>query len=174
MNLETNKGIYRFLYTRDKPKALKLAGIIMALFSIGGLAYTPVFGVIMALGAGGLLMWQSGIEVNLEDGKYRLINSFGPVGVGDWDNLPPLKCVSVFKTNLVSNTYSRTGMAVTNRESVIQVNLATESNQRIRLYDSDEIDDAFEFAIDLSKQLDLKIWDATTRDQKWYKAKGRK
>lgn len=146
----------------------------MALFSIGGLAYTPVFGVIMALGAGGLLMWQSGIEVNLEDGKYRLINSFGPVGVGDWDNLPPLKCVSVFKTNLVSNTYSRTGMAVTNRESVIQVNLATESNQRIRLYDSDEIDDAFEFAIDLSKQLDLKIWDATTRDQKWYKAKGRK
>ncbi len=174
MKLETKNGIYQFLYTRDKPKALKLAGIIMALFSIAGLVYTPVFGVLMVLGAGGLLTWQSGIEVSMKDRKYRLINSFGPLVVGDWGDLPPLKCVSVFKTNLVSNTYSRTGMAVTNREAVIQVNLATESNQRIRLYDANKVDDAFEFATDLSRELKLKIWDATTRDQKWHKAKGRK
>jgi hypothetical protein len=168
MNLETKSGIYRFLYTRDKPKALKLAGVIVALFSVGGLMTTPLFGVVMAVGAVGLLTWQSGIEVNIKERKYRLINSFGPVGVGDWDKLPPLKCVSVFKTNLVSNTYSRTGMAVTNRDAVIQVNFATESNQRIRLYDTEDVEDAFEFAKDLAKEFDLKIWDATSREQKWY------
>ena len=146
-----------------------MAGVIVALFSIGGLATTPLLGVVMALGAIGLLGWQSGIEVNFEEGKYRLINSFGPVGIGDWDSLPPIKCVAVFKTNLVSNTYSRTGLAVQSRDSVIQVNLATQNNQRIRLYDTDEVEDAFEFAQDVANRLDLKIWDATTKDQKWLK-----
>jgi hypothetical protein len=174
MKFETNNYIYRFLYKRDKPKALMLAGVIVALFSIGGLVYMPLFGVVMAIGSVGLLTWESGIELNIEDRKYRLINSFGPVGFGDWDDIPPLKCVSVFKTNLVSNTYSRTGMAVTNREAIIQVSLATESNQRIRLCDTEEAAEAFEFATELAKEFNLKVWDATSRDQKWYKAKGRK
>ncbi|MCB9187216.1 MAG: hypothetical protein H6601_10820 [Flavobacteriales bacterium] len=139
----------------------------MALFSIGGLVTTPVFGIVLAIGAGGLLMYQSGIEVNYNERTYRLITAFGPQGFGTWEPLPPINCVSVFKTQLVSSTYGRSNASVTTREEVIQVNLATEQNQRIRLFETDNIEEAFAFAKKVSEKLDLKVWDATTREGHW-------
>ncbi|MDB4655875.1 hypothetical protein OAE48_03410 [Flavobacteriales bacterium] len=61
------EDIYQFLYRRDKPMPMKIMGVIVALFSIGGIASSPFFGIIMALGAGGLIAYQSGIEVNFKE-----------------------------------------------------------------------------------------------------------
>ena len=47
MNPET----YRYIYTRDKPMSIKIIGVVAALFSVMGLAYSPFFGIIMGLGA---------------------------------------------------------------------------------------------------------------------------
>jgi len=159
--------IYQFLYKRDKPMAMKVMGVLVALFSIGGLATTPVFGVVMALAAGGLLAYQPGIEVNFAERTYRMITAFGPRGFGNWEPLPALKCVSVFKTQLVSSTYGRTNASVTTREEVIQVNLATEQNQRIRLLETDNAEQAFAFAKEVSQKLNLQVWDATGKEGKW-------
>ncbi len=159
--------IYQFLYKRDKPRPIKILGIIVAIFSVGGLVYSLVLGVIMALGAVGLIAYQSGIEVNFEERTYRLINAFGHQGFGSWESLPPLKCVSLFKTQLVSTTYARSSASVTTRDQVIQVNLATEQNARILLFETNNIEEAIVIAKEASHKLNLKIWDATTSDGKW-------
>jgi hypothetical protein len=62
--------------------SIKVLGILMALFSLGMLATSPVFGIVMALGAGGLLAYQSGIEVNFRQRSYRTITAFGPQAFG--------------------------------------------------------------------------------------------
>ena len=50
-----NPEIYCYIYTRYKPMSLKILGIVVALFSVMGLAYSPVFGILMALGGIGVL-----------------------------------------------------------------------------------------------------------------------
>lgn len=158
---------YQFLYRRDKPMSMKVLGILAALFSVGGLAFTPLFSVVLALGAGGLLLYQNGIELNFKERTYRMITAFGPQAFGTWEPLPSIKCVSVFKTQLVSSTYGRSNASITTREEVIQVNLATEQNKRIRLFETDNREEAFAFAKELAQRLDLNVWDASEKDGKW-------
>jgi len=163
MNPET----YRYIYTRDKPMSIKIMGVVVALFSVMGLAYSPVFGIFMALGSIGILSYQPGVEVDFANRRYRLITALGPQSFGTWLPLPPLKCISVFKTQLVSSAFGRSGASVTSRQSVIQVNLATANNERIRLLETEDKEAAFAFAQQLAPKLDLQIWDATEREGKW-------
>lgn len=161
------EDVHQYLYRRDKPMPMKIMGVIAALFSIGGAAYSPVFGVVLALGAGGLLAYHSGIEVNFRQRTYRMIMALGTHGFGAWQPLPAVKCVSVFSTTLVSSTYGRSNASITTREPVIQVNLATQQNQRIRLLETEHMDEAMAFAKHVAQQLELDIWDATGREGKW-------
>ncbi len=159
--------VYQFLYKRDKPMPMKIMGFVAAVFSLGGVAYFPVFGVVLAIGAIGLFAYHNGIEVNFKQRTYRMITALGSKGFGSWEPLPSLKCVSVFKTELVSSTYGRSSASITTRQTVFQVNLATEQNKRIRLYETEVVEEAFSFAKEVSLKLDLKIWDATEKEGKW-------
>ena len=159
--------IHQFLYKQDKPKSFKILGVLAVIFSLGGLATSPVFGVIMALVAVGLLAYQNGVEVNVKERTYRMITAIGPKVFGQWQPLPAIKCVSVFKTNLVNSTYSRSNRSVTTKQTVIQVNLATEQNDRIRVFETEEIEEAFVFAKEFAQKLNLNVWDATEPQGKW-------
>lgn len=167
MKTELEKNPYRFIYKREKPTSMKLMGVLAALFSLGGLAYTPVFGVAMALAAGGLLLYQSGIEVDFNEKKYRLITAFGSQGFGNWEPIPALKCVSVFKTKFSSQTYGRSSASITTTQHVIQVNLVTAQNKRFLLFESNDKNEAFDFANEVAAKLDRRVWDATDREGKW-------
>lgn len=158
---------HRFLYKRDKPMPMKLMAALAALFSLGGLAYSPVFSIVMGIAAAGLFVYQNGIELNFNNRSYRLISALGPQAFGTWQPLPNIKCVSVFKTELVSTTYGRSNASITTNHTVIQVNLATEQNQRIRLFETENTQEAFVFAERVAKKLNLNIWDATEREGKW-------
>lgn len=87
--------------------------------------------------------------------------------MGKWRSLPELKCLSVFKTKLVSRTYGRSNASITTEESVVQVNLVSESNERIKLLEVENLDEAVVFAKDWSKKLDTRVWDAADREGKW-------
>lgn len=165
----TLPDIYFYRYTRDKPMAMKLGGVLAAIFGIGGLVTSPFFGVIMALGAAGLLAYQTGIEVDLVQRRYRLVTIFGPQHFGEWMALPELKCVSVFRTTIVSSTYGRSNASVTHRDKVVQVNLATVDNKRIRLLEVEEQEEAFAFARLVATRMELRIWDATGKEGRWVK-----
>ena len=166
-HIPMNPETYRYIYTRDKPMSIKIIGVVAALFSVMGLAYSPFFGIIMGLGGIGVLAYQPGEEVDFANRRYRLITALGPQSFGTWESLPPLKCISVFKTQLVSSAFGRSGASVTSRQSVIQVNLATAGNQRIRLLETEDKEAAFAFAQQLVPKLDLQVWDATEREGRW-------
>ncbi|MDB4655874.1 hypothetical protein OAE48_03405 [Flavobacteriales bacterium] len=96
-----------------------------------------------------------------------MITAMGTQGVGSWEPLSEIKCVSIFKINLVSSTYGRSNASITTRQTVIQVNLATEQNKRIRLFETEEIEEAIVFAKNVAQKLDLNIWDALGKEGKW-------
>ena len=167
MSTNLDKDNYRFIYKREKPTSIKVMGILAALFSLGGLAYTPVFSAAMALAAAGLFLYQSGIEINFSQRKYRLITAFGSQGFGNWEALPELKCVSVFKTKFSSKTYGRSNASITTTQHLVQVNLVTAENKRLLCFESESKEESFGFAKKLAARLDEKIWDATEQEGKW-------
>lgn len=167
MKIDLDKKPHRFIYKREKPTSLKVLGIIAALFGFGGLAYTPVFGVVMLVAASGLLLYQRGIELDLGAGRYRLITAIGGQGFGNWEPLPALKCVSVFKTKFTSRTYGRSNASVTSSDEVVQVNLVTADDKRLLVFESNNTAEACTFAQAIAAKLNQKIWDATEREGKW-------
>ncbi|TAL60393.1 MAG: hypothetical protein EPN85_07300 [Bacteroidetes bacterium] len=159
--------IYKYIYKRDKPFMVKLLAAMVAGVALLKIQNTPIFGLIMGLGSVGLFGYQSGIEVDFKNKKYRLITTFGPQVFGNWQPLPPLKYISVFKANLVSTVTGFTGTTVTQKKEVTQVNLITDKNKLLRLLETKDMNEAFEFAKQTAPKLDLKIWNATVRPAEW-------
>jgi|GEM_PF-1301147 len=159
--------LYFYRFERDKPVALKVGGVLAAIFGVGGLVTSPVFGVIMVVVGFGLLAYQTGIEVDFAQRRYRMVTIFGPQRFGDWLPLPEMTCVSVFRTTIVSSTYGRSSASVTQRDQVTQVNLATVDNRRIRLLEVEDSTEAFAFAQLVATKTGLRIWDATGKEGRW-------
>lgn len=160
-------GVYQYLYKRDKSPAVKLLGYLAAIVGIGSMVLSPVFGVVVLLGAGGIIAYHSGIEIRVSSREYRLMHALGTKGFGDWQPLPGLKCVSLFKTRLTSRTYGRSNASFTSTDTVYQVNLATEQNKRILLYESQTLNQSLDFANQCAAHLQLPVWDATEREGRW-------
>lgn len=146
---------------------LKALGFIVALIALLKIADTPIFSMIMVMASTGIFAYQTGIEFNFAKKIYREINAFGPQSFGEWKDLPPIEYISVFKVNLVSAVYGRSGASVSTKRGVYQVNLITNQNRRLRILETENIEEAFQFAKEYATYLDLKIWDASTKDAKW-------
>jgi hypothetical protein len=117
--------------------------------------------------AGLFLLYQTGIEINFQQKTYRYITSFGIYDFGNWVDLPELKLISVFKLNISSSFFSRSGRSTTKNDIVIQVNLVSHDNKRIKLLESKNVNEAFAYANELIPLLNLKVWDATDKEGKW-------
>lgn len=158
---------YRYLYKRDKPIIVNILGTIVAAIALLKIFGEPLIGLLLGIGAGGIFVYESGIEIDFKNNKYRLINSFGLLSFGEWITLPPIDYVSIFRVNLVSAAYGRSGAKVTQKQNVIQVNLITPKNKRLRIYETKEPEQAFKFANEIANSLELKIYDATNKEGKW-------
>lgn len=108
------------------------------------------------------------MEVDIVNKRMRMVTKFIKWTTwGGWKKLPELKYISVFKT-LVSRTYSgRYGNQATDSYNVIQINLITSKNKKIKLYQSVDEDEAFKIAKQCAQELGLDIWDATSKKAKW-------
>jgi len=109
----------------------------------------------------------SGIELDLKNKRYRDVNWIGSVGIGNWNELPEVKYVSVFTAIMASSLQGRSGTSITQKDSVIQVNLIHGRSGRLKVYQTEDKAEAFEKAKIISEALDLRIYDATTKDRKW-------
>lgn len=161
--------IYHYLYKRDKPFIVKLLAYILGLIALINLLNTPLYSVVMVVGSAGILTFYNGIELDFKNQTYRNINSVGTMGFGEWIPFPDFQYVSVFAVNLVSSVYGRSGASVTQKQGVFQVNLITKQNKRIRVLETENIEEAFQFAKEIAPKLNLKIWDATTKEANWLK-----
>lgn len=114
-----------------------------------------------------LYVYQQGIEVDFKVHTYRNIISIGPLSFGKWEVIPPLKSISVFKATIVSTATSRANVTISQREKVIQVNLITERNKRIKVLETENKTEAIDFAQKIAPILNLDVWDATEQEGKW-------
>ena len=158
---------YIYLYKRDKPFIIKIVGFLVAIYALFVLVESPIFGILMVLASIGMFSFQKGIEVNFKNNTYRLITSFGPINIGEWIKFPDLQYISVFRATIKSSIEGRSGQSLSRSHKVIQVNLITNHNRRIRLLEVEDLEYAISFAKELSIKMNLDIWNATEREGKW-------
>lgn len=158
---------YIYYYNRNRALFSRIAVILIA---ISILTITRTFylvsGIIL-LAAIAFFMYRTGIEVDFTKKRYRLISRPGSPSEIDWNDLPPLQYVSIFRTTYARITRGRSNIGYKRRYSVIQVNLITAKNNRITVFETYSTEEAFECAALFAKHLQLRIWDATEKTGKW-------
>lgn len=136
-------------------------------FAVLQMAALSGIGIILFLISTGFLIYQTGVEIDFVNNKYRFIHAFGPQYFGNWMDIPDLDYISVFGANIVSQVTSRSNITLTSSANEIQVNLIAENNQHIKLFQSVNLDDAFIFAKEVATRFKLNIYDATTNEPNW-------
>lgn len=139
--------------------------IILSLLAVYFILQGTLFGIIL-LGVALKIALRHGFELDLEQRKYRNLNSLFALDLGKWKDLPEIEYVSVFKT--IKNSRARVITAeATMGFEVFKVNLFYNGNQHIEAYLSDSSDDAFKVAKHIAVFLELDILDATKPEQEW-------
>ncbi|MAP55712.1 hypothetical protein [Altibacter sp.] len=124
-----------------------------------------LFGIVL-LGAALRLSYIEGVELDLEKMRYRKLHSILVFDFGTWRPLPAIDYISVFKTRKTSRARVITAEAHLGFD-VFKVNLFYASNKHIEAYVSEEPGAAFAMAKDVAAILEVKIWDATQKEQSW-------
>lgn len=134
-----------------------IIGVYTILTDIKGLV--PLF-------IGIYLLIQDGVELDYENKTYRRVKSFLGLTVGKWQPLPEIEYVSVFKTTETTTVWAASASANVS-SSVVKINLFYNTNQKIEVYDSKNLDEAFSTAKQIASALEVDVLDATSRDTKW-------
>lgn len=159
---------YVFIYRRERPVMVKAVSGAVLIFALVRLLHSPLSSLVMGLGSIGLFSFRSGIEVNIPERKYRMVNMLGPQVFGTWEDLPELDYISLFKTNITFSASSLTTATISQTDTYIQVNLITEKKKKIKVYEGKDFNEALARAKQFSKDFQLDIWNATVRPADWY------
>ena len=158
-----NSNLNKITYKKSIPIMKFIFGT--AFFLLGILLLPHIFGF-MICGLSFFFIHTTGIELNLENLKYRTTTAFFSLTFGKWQDLPEIEYISVFKTSESTVVRAITAETVVKNE-VIKVNLFYNTNQKIEAYKTQNIDDAFEKAKQIATVLNIDILDATERESKW-------
>lgn len=135
----------------------------LVVFLLGGyilLAQKGVFFGLLFIAAGMRLSMRQGIELNLEDKKYRMLYSIYAIDFGVWKPIPEIEYVSVFKTKQKTRARLIAAQALT--ESIVfKLNLFYQGNKHIEAYVTDSKEDAFKVSESLALALNTEVYDAT-------------
>jgi hypothetical protein len=159
---------YQFICKSDKPLSMKILGGLIAIPALIKIRFNPIFGSLLSALSIGLLGYQRGIEIDFKNKRCKEFIIFGPQKIGNWSTLSNMKYISVFKANMVSKVSGQSGASVSSKESIYQVNLIHSKNAKLKLFQTLDINEAFAKAEEIAPKMDLKIWDATTRNATWY------
>lgn len=133
--------------------------IVLAFFSLFLIMQIALLGIIL-MGVALRLAMREGVEIDLNDKRYRKVYSIFAISLGSWKKLPALEYVSVFKTRKKSR--ARVIAAEAQLSTVVyKLNLFYNRNKHIEAYVSDDKDDAMNVANHIATVLELEIHDAT-------------
>lgn len=156
-----------FVFRYKKSFAYKISATLMLIYSIYLIQVYLFGGIILTIGSFLFISHVSGVELDLKQKKYRNVKIVGNQSFGGWQDLPEIKYISVFRTVIASSVMGRSGAIVTSREKTILINLVHGKNQRLRVYKTENLEDAFEKAKYFSEKLNVRIFDATLKRGKW-------
>ncbi len=96
------------------------------------------------------------IHLDIKNSRFRPTNEVGFLKFGAWKTIKNYEYVSIFRQKFKDGSYC------------FEVNLWYNRNKHFKLYEQNNFQDAFIVGYDLSKQLDIKLLDATIpNDFKW-------
>ncbi len=156
-----------FIFKYKKSYAYTIAATLMFIYTFFLVQIYLFGGILLGLGAFVLVAHTRGIEVDLQNKNYRSVVIFGNQAFGSWQPLPKINYISVFKAIIASSVMGRSGATVTTREKAILVNLIHDKNQRLLVYKTENVEDAFVRAKIFAEKLEVKIYDATNRKGHW-------
>jgi hypothetical protein len=156
-----------FIFKENKSIPYKIVSTLIFLWGILWLQYTLFGGIVLGLGSLFFFAYSKGVEINFEQHKFRKAKFLGNIPYGEWEEIPEIKYVSVFKVISSQSIIGIAGGRVTSREKITQINLIYGSNKRINVYKTDDTNDAFEKALFIAQHLNVKLFDATSRNTKW-------
>lgn len=154
------------LHHLRKISTMKLVfGVVLFCVGIFGAITNNVFNLVLS-GIGVFLMLREGSEIDLASKKYREIYSVMGIKFGVWKDLPDIEYVSVFKTK-ENKRVQGMGASANFSNEVYKLNLFYSRNNKIEVYLTEDISDAFEKAKYIADVLNIDVLDATERVSKW-------
>lgn len=122
---------------------------------------------IIFLGFSYVLLQREGAEINLITKQYRTFISVLGIKFGKWKTLPKQQYISVFSTTESTRIWAASASAKV-KNDVILLNLFSETNKKIEIYKTYDLNEAFDIALRIANDLKIDLLDATTpNDYKW-------
>ena len=154
----------KFTFKRQLPIWKTVLGLLVLI--IGLISLFSSFRGFVIIGLGIYMLLVEGSEFDFINRKYRKTKSILRFTIGNWQSLPEIEYVSVFKTN-ETTTLRQTSAEANVTNEVIKLNLFYNSNKRIEAYRTYDSEDAFNKATEIASLLNVDILDATERESKW-------
>lgn len=155
-----------FLFLNKNSFLKVFSGTVLSLFGLLLIFVSALFFGILFLISGLSLLIKTGVEIDIDNKKYRDIYSFFGLKLGKWKPLPKFDYISVFNAKLKYKT-GITAVEHEFKESIYRLLLFYNRNQKIIVYESKSKEKAFDKAKFLSDILNIDILDATTKEKKW-------
>ena len=153
------------MYNKPIPTLKLIYGIGLVVLGIISIIFGEYLGY-MFIGTSLYFLKRDGIEFDLTNEKYRKTISLFGLYYGKWQVLPDIEYVSVFRSNQTTRVWVST--ASTNvTDTIIEVNLFYDTNQKIEAFETQNINKAFLKAKELANALKVDILDATKRESNW-------
>ncbi|NRB84488.1 MAG: hypothetical protein HRU49_12045 [Winogradskyella sp.] len=153
-----------FIFKKKLPIWKLILGVLALIVGIVSI-FTTLKGFVI-IGMGVFFLLVEGSEFNFTNRSYRTIKSFLGLNFGKWGPLPNIEYVSVFKTTETTTIRERSAEANV-KNNIIKLNLFYDTNQKIEVYVTYDIEDDFKKAHELASLLNVDILDATERESKW-------
>ena len=112
---------------------MKIVGTLILLIALIKLRTTPLWGTFLTVASIGILSFYNGIELDFKNYKYRNTITLCPQKIGNWQPLPKLEYISVFRAIMVATATGYSGTSISKKFKVIQVNLIHSKNKKIKL-----------------------------------------
>jgi hypothetical protein len=153
-------------YKKNVPLWKTILGVGALIIGALGLLSLILFAVVPIV-LGLMLLKTEGSEINLESKTFRITNSILGITHGNWQVLQNPEYISVFNTT-ESITVRAVSAETTNSSAIILLNIFYNTNQKVTVYSTTDIKEAFDVASHFADALDINLLDATTKnDYKW-------
>lgn len=156
------------IYMYKKPETIKV--LLLVLF-LSGMYFTYFFTSFLGISLSVLAVFyyttSNGIILDLEKKRYQKARVFRNWTRGNWQDLPDISYVSVFKATMVSTTHSVSYRCVELKKKVVLINLIHDKNQRLNVFQTLDEKEGLQKAIFIAQKLDLPIYNATSRVGSW-------
>jgi len=167
MCLKSKMENITFIFKQKKSIPYQIASFMVLLYGIILIQYFIFGGIIIGIGSLIFISVIEGIEIDFNSRKYRNAKFIGKLTIGNWQNLPEINYISVFRTTITRAIVGRSEARVSSSERVIIINLIYDKNKKLRVYKTKDYKDAFKKAELFSQKLNLRIFDATEKIGKW-------